>query len=399
MSKILRTILFWFITSAALWAADAQPNPETKETLLPGVALSQGVTEITGVAVSPLLGVSGVGAWRYWNTPSERRSGLPWYARPWAWGTGFALLSLCFLKDSLGATLPGLLKKPLDMVELFENKLSALIASGAFVPLVAREMALHLEAERGIALPTASLTTPGIAFIDFSWLMIPVAIMAFLAVWACSHAINVLIILSPSSLLDTLLKLARTSLLACVGLIYLIAPWLAALICLVIIGLAFWLAPAALRFMIFGSRFATDILTPWRGRRRAKPEEPHVFTLGRMPGLPPRTGGRLVRLEDGSLAFRHRRACVLHERTVRLPEGSFHVERGLLAPVLVHQAGTADEMKLLLFLPRHRGQEESIVSSLKLHGARDHAVARGLASLKTWLSTLILGGKPAAKGV
>lgn len=391
--------MFWFITSAALWAANARPNPETKETLLPGVALSQGVTEITGVAVSPLLGVSGVGAWRYWNTPSEQRSGLPWYARPWAWGTGFALLSLCFLKDSLGATLPGLLKKPLDMVELFENKLSALIASGAFVPLVAREMALHLEAERGIAVPTASLTTPGVAFIDLSWLMVPAAIVAFLAVWACSHAVNVLIILSPSSILDTLLKLARTSLLAGVGLIYLIAPWLAALICLVIIGLAFWLAPAAMRFMIFGARYAADILMPWRGRRRANPEEPHVFTLGRMPGLPPRTGGRLLILDDGTLAFRHRRACVLHERTVRLPEGSFHVERGLLAPVLVHQAGTANEAKLLLFLPRHRGQEVSIVRSLNLHGVRDHAVGRGLASLRTWLSSLLLSGKPSVKGV
>ena len=398
MSGILRTLLLLLITTAALCAAEAEPEPTQKEVLLPGVALSQGVTEITGVAVSPLLGVSGVGAWRYWSTPAERRGGLPWYASPWAWGTGFALLSLCFLKDSLGTAVPGLLKKPLDMVELFENKLSALVASGAFVPLVAHEMARHLEAERGIAVPTASLGMPSAAMIDVSWLMIPAAVVAFLAVWVCSHAVNVLIILSPSSILDAALKLMRTGLLAVVGLLYLIAPWLAALLCLVIIGIALWLAPAALRLMIFGTRYAADILLPWRGRRNPAPEEPHVFTLGRMAGLPPRTGGRLVVLEDGGLVFRHRRACVLHHRTVRLPGGRLHIERGLLAPSLVHQAGTGDETKLLLFLPRHRGHEEQIVSALKLDGVRDHAVQRGFSALKTWLTNLIQAGKSEANG-
>lgn len=398
MSGILRTLLLLFIASAALCGAETETPSKPKDELLPGVALSQGVTEITGVAVSPLLGVSGVGAWRYWNTPAERRSSLPWYAMPWAWGTGFALLSLCFLKDSLGTAVPGLLKKPLDMVELFENKLSALVASGAFVPLVAREMALHLEAERGIVVPTASLAAPGFAMIDVSWFMIPAAVVAFLAVWVCSHAVNVLIILSPSSILDAVLKLMRTGLLAVVGVLYLIAPWLAALLCLVIIGIALWFAPAAMRLMIFGTRYAADILLPWRGRRNSVPEEPHVFTLGRMAGLPPRTGGRLVVLEDGGLAFRHRRACVLHQRTVRLPEGRLHIERGLLAPSLVHQAGTAGELKLLLFLPRHRGQEDRIVSALKLDGVRDHAVIRGFSAVKFWLANLIQSGKSDAKG-
>jgi hypothetical protein len=399
MSGILQALLSFLFASAALCGAEVETPSKPKDELLPGVALSQGVTEITGVAVSPLLGVSGVGAWRYWNTPAERRGDLPWYARPWAWGTGFALLSLCFLKDSLGTAVPGLLKKPLDMVELFENKLSALVASGAFVPLVAREMALHLEAERGIAVPTASLAAPDFAMIDVSWFMIPAAVVAFLAVWVCSHAVNVLIILSPSSILDAVLKLMRTGVLAIVGVLYLIAPWLAALLCLVIIGIALWLAPAAMRLMIFGTRYAADILLPRRGRRNAVPEEPHVFTLARMPGLPPRTGGRLVVLEDGGLAFRHRRACVLHQRIVRLPGGTLHIERGLLAPSLVRQAGAADELKLLLFLPRHRGQEDRIVSALKLDGVRDHAVVRGFAALKIWLANLIQTGKSAVKGV
>jgi hypothetical protein len=240
--------------------------------------------------------------------------------------------------------------------------------------------------------PTASIAGLGFVGIDVAWLIVPVAVVAFLLVWICSHAINVLIILSPFSTLDALLKLARTGVLASVGLVYLIAPWLAAALCLVIIAIAAWLAPAALRLAIFGSRYAVDILLPWRGRKRATPEQPHAFTLGRVAGLPPRTGGRMVLLDDGSAVFRYRRWCVLDERTIPLPDGTRHLEKGLLSPALVHRAG-GEEMKLLLFLPRYRGHEQSMAGHLKLHGVREHSLARGFAALKEWVKGILRRGE------
>lgn len=395
----MKTLRGWLclllLLTCGVVGAEVTPDtvpPPKEEVYLPGVALSQGITEITGVAISPLLGVSSVGAWRYWKTPAAGRASLPWYAQPWAWGTGLVLLALCFLKDSLGTALPGVLKKPFDMIELFENKASALVASGAFVPLVAQEMAAHWQAERALEVPVASIA--GLAFtgVNAAWLMIPVAVVAFLMVWICSHAINVLIILSPFSTLDAGLKLMRTGLLAAVGLLYAIAPWLAALMCLAIIAVAAWLAPSALRLAIFGARYAADILLPWRGRKRATPEQPHAFTLGRVAGLPPRTGGRVVLLDDGRAVFRYRRWCVLDERTIPLPEGMRHLEKGLLSPALVHRAGQ-EEMKLLLFLPRYRGHEENIAGHLKLHGVRDHSLARGFAALKEWVKGILRRGE------
>jgi hypothetical protein len=383
------TLLF----TGGLRAAEADPVPPPKEEVyLPGVALTQGITEITGVAISPLLGVSSVGVWRYWKTPAAGRASLPWYAQPWAWGPGLALLALCFLKDSLGTAVPGVLKKPFDMVELFENKASALVASGAFVPLVAQEMVKHVRAERALELPTASIAGLGFVGIDAAWLIVPAAVAAFLLVWICSHAINVLIILSPFSTLDALLKIARTGVLASVALVYAIAPWLAAAICVAIILVAAWLAPAAFRLAIFGARYAADILLPWRGRKRATPEQPHAFTLGRVAGLPPRTGGRLLLLDDGRAVFRYRRWCVLAERTIPLPDGPRHLEKGLLSPALVHRSGE-EEAKLLLFLPRYRGHEERMAGHLKLHGVRDHPLARGFAALKEWLRGVLSAGK------
>lgn len=391
--NLLRPLLFWMICiSGPLATAEVVVPSTPNEELLPGVAMSQGITEITGVAISPLLGVSAVGVWKYWKTPVSARADLPWYAQPWAWGTGFVLLSLCFLKDSLGTTLPGLLKKPFDMVELFENKASALVASGAFVPLVAHEMAKQLQAEQAIIVPTAAIGTLGIAALDVTWLMVPMAITAFLLVWVCSHAINVLIILSPFSSLDALLKIARTALLGSVGLVYVVSPWLAAAFCLMLIAVAAWLAPASLRLAIFGARYAGDILLPSRGRKQATPEQPHAFTFGKTFGLPARTGGRMILLENGSLGFRYRRWCVLDERTVMLPSGTQHLERGLFSPSLVHRAGEQEQAKLLLFLPRYRGQEASIASHLKLQGVRDHAMVRSWAAFKTWLGGMLKSG-------
>ncbi len=376
---------------AALFLLTASPlraeePAETKH--LPGVALAQGITEITGVAISPLLGVSSVGAWRYFKAPAEVRAELPWFCQPWAWGTGFVVLSLCFLKDSVGAAAPGLLKKPFDMAELFEDKASALVASAAFVPLVAGEMAEALKTES--AAPAAAIGLAAAAPVDFLWLLVPLSVFAFLSVWLCSHAINVLIVLSPFSTVDTVLKLLRSSLLAMVAISWFVAPWLAAVFCLLILAVAVWLAPAALRLAIFGARFAADILLPRRGRRRATPERPHVFTLGRFDGLPARTGGRLALAGNGRAVFLYRPWCVLPEKSVAVPDGFLHVSKGLLSPGLTHRpAGETRGIEIFVFLPRYRGHEENVVRELRLAGTRDHAFSRGLTTVRGWLRGML----------
>jgi len=372
--------------------ATSTTTPAKQDQHLPGVTLAQGITEVTGVAISPLLGVSAVGAWRYWRTDAAMRDDLPWFCQPWAWGTGLALLALCFLKDSLGTAVPGVLKKPFDMIELFENKASAAVASAAFVPVVAGQMAEHFKALHpgAAAAPTAAIFGSSIAFIDMAWLFVPLAVFAFLMVWICSHAINVLIILSPFSTVDAALKLMRTGLLVMVGLAYAIAPWLAAVFCLLIIAVAIWLAPSAMRLAIFGARFAGDILLPWRGKSRATPDKPHAFTLGRIGDLPARTGGRIIILDDGKAVFRYRRFCILDERSVPLPDGNRVLAKGLLSPALFHRpSGGGDETKLLLFLPRYRGREEDMATPLKAIGVREHALSRGFGAVRGFIGEML----------
>ena len=121
----------------ATCAAAPAESPSSTNVATPGTELAHAVSEITGVAISPLLGVSAVGAWKYFHahTP-QQRARLPWFAQPWFWIPALVLVTACFLKDTLGIAAPRLLKKPLDVADTLEHKISGLIATGAFVPLV-----------------------------------------------------------------------------------------------------------------------------------------------------------------------------------------------------------------------------------------------------------------------
>ena len=79
------------------------------------------------------------------------------------------------------------------------------------------------------AAPAAGLAGSGLAVLplgaaDFSGLLsvltVPLGLAVFLVVWLGSHAINVLILLSPWGAIDAGLKAARTALLGLVGMMF-----------------------------------------------------------------------------------------------------------------------------------------------------------------------------------
>src|ERR1039458_10727045 len=81
---------------------------------------------ITGVAISPLLGVSAVGCYQYCKAETdEQRAKLPWFASPVFWVPAFLVLALCFLKDTAGVALPTAAKKPLDAIDRKSTRLNS----------------------------------------------------------------------------------------------------------------------------------------------------------------------------------------------------------------------------------------------------------------------------------
>ena len=145
--KLRLSLLLAAVLAAGSLAAQAVTKADDATALLtptkskaPGAQFAESISTVTGVAISPLLGTSAYGAVHYYRTPIEKRHTLPWFAQPWFWGPALALVGLCFLKDTAGTALPTALKKPLDVAETVEHKVSGLIAAGAFVPFVAMLM-------------------------------------------------------------------------------------------------------------------------------------------------------------------------------------------------------------------------------------------------------------------
>lgn len=373
---------------------ESQPLSES----LPGIDPMRGISELTGVAISPLLGVSALGAYRYLDTPEPKRYLLPWFCRPYVWIAGFCLLALCLIKDLLGTVAPPLVKKPLDMAELFESKISAVVACATVLPFVVSRMSLHGEGSQQMApilsssLHSAPLALVPLAAVNFDlrFIAIPVAIVGFLIVWLAGHAINVLIALCPFGIIDTFLKLLKLCLFGSVVGSYFLHAYFGVVISLVILVFAGLIARWAFRLSFFGSRLAWDIIFPKLSRRRLQPTEPQVFLYRRLAGVPARTYGRLTCTDAGVIVFIYRPWFIMPRRTVFMPSGSIVMSKGLLFPSLLHRLEGNRRMKtLMIFLPRYRSSEHILADHLRIVEVRENVILRGLKAVRTWIADTI----------
>lgn len=351
----------------------------------PGLELATMASQVTGIAISPLLGVSGVGAyqWVKASTPEEKAQ-LPWFAQVSFWLPALLLVGLCAFKDTIAAVAPPGLKKPLDIAETVENKISGLVAAGAVVPsLVALGSKLMLESA---ALEHAPVLAGGfgvlpLAALDLSWLltilMVPLSIAVFAVVWVVGHAINVLILLSPWGGLDTALKGIRTGVLSLVAATAYIDPVVGATLSVAIIILAYFMAGWAFRLMVFGSVFSWDFFTFRRRRFKLLADGNQLFTARDIAGAPLRTYGRLHQEAYGRLLFKFRPWLVLPERTVEVPRDGLVVGKGIFfSEVLGFEKGADRNTTLLLLPPRYVGHEELFARTYRISGTCDVGLRR-----------------------
>ena len=360
-------------------AATATPAPSAAN---PAAELSSAITQITGIAISPLLGIGAVGAVKYIRADAAQRPKLPWFAQPWFFAPALLLVGICFLKDSAGIAIPTALKKPLDLAEVFENKLSGLIATGAIVPIA-------FSAFHSLDKSTSSLADAGFAAIDLSplynTLMVPVALAAYAVVWLVSHTTHILVLISPFSVVDTALKAFRSAVLGSVVASHWMSDSLGLAWAAVIILVCALLSGWAFRLLIYGNTLAWDLVT-FRSRRfKITSPANTAFLAQKWQGIPIRTKGTLERQTDGSLLFRFRPWLMLPERTQILPASRCAIGRGLLHPSLIVLESSGDR-DLFNFPPRCSSHEAELVSQYGATEVRDTGVRAAWAWLKSCFS-------------
>ena len=373
---------------------DAQTQTQTQATTKypppPGVGIAQTLTTITGVAISPLLGVATVGCYQYCKAETdEQKAKLPWFASPLFWVPAFLLLAACFIKDTAGTALPTAAKKPFDALETVEHKISGLVATGAFVPIMVN--IIH-EANSTGGQPTLSLSSLGFAAVTMpNWLydilMTPVAMIVFFIVFLASNAINILILLSPFTTVDAALKTFRATILASVAGTGIVSdwaghPWVGAIWALVIIGISYFIAGWSFRLSHFGLVFIWDFFTGARYRFKPDPKENNLFLGRKTERVPTRTFGKLSRNDKGELVFNYRPWLVLPKRTLILPPGTYEAGRGLFYSEILRVEG--DSARTVFLLPPHyRGHEEEIARLYSFAGTRDVGIRAAWAWFKS----------------
>lgn len=365
---------------------------DTKSLKTPGVELAAMATQITGIAISPLLGVSAVGAYQYFqaDTP-EKKAKLPWFANPAFWAVGFLVVAAVATKDAAGAALPPGWKKPLDILETIENKASGLVAAGAVIPsLVTFGSKLIMQSsglDGTIELHATGLAMLPVAVVDTGWLlsllMVPLSVVVFGVVWLSSHAINVLILLSPWGAIDAALKGIRTALLGLVTATAWIDPVVGATLSVLIIVIAYFTAGWAFRLMTFGSVFCWDFFTVRRKRFQLYADGNKVFTGSVLDGVPARTYGRLHQADDGSLTLKFRPWLVLPVREVSVPREGLVVGKGVFySEVLGHDPKSDKNRTLLLLPPRYLGHEELFARTYHISGTCEVGLRRAWGWIK-----------------
>ena len=399
---LLVTLLVIIVPFAMAAVANA---PAKSSDFSPGAPIASVLSTVTGIAISPLLGTGAYGAYQWVTADGEAARGkLPWFAQPSFWLPALLIVAACAAKDAFGAAVPTGMKKPLDVLETIENKFSGLIAAGAVIPFAMSAMTKLLFADGGAKvqaaviplLASSGLATIQLSAVDLTWLVniltVPFGVAVFLLVWLASHAINVLILLSPWGAIDGMLKVARTSLLGLVTLSATINPSIGAALSVAVVIVAYFVAGWSFRLMIFGAVYSWEFVT--RRCRRFTPadNENKMFVGAGFEAVPIRTYGRLVKAPTGELKFYYRPWLFLAERVADVPAARRDLGVGegvFFSDIVEEETGRT----LFSLPPRYRGHEELVARCYGLeHGVCPAGLHKAWSELRE-----MLGGRAMKK--
>ncbi len=331
-------------------------------------AITSGITQITGLAINPLLVLIVIGVLDWQSLPEGATPLL--HANPWFWGSLCALLAFSLGLRLLTPLIPGF-GKLLKGVILVEQKIMGLLTAGLLIPTIALTM-------ENTGLTSSDHAQVAVAGIFGTSGYVVAGLLIYSVVWVVSHVIDSLVLLSPFALIDATLLTMRGALLAILGVAYWIHPAISAGICCVLIVICFLIAGWCIRINILASTFAFDLLTLRCKWMRPNQWPIRVFIIGKSGLAPTRTRGLLERDPDG-LRVRWRRFYWLTKRSTVLHRGSAKLVRGVVWSELYAESSPKVLVTLIL-PPRYFNHDQWITEHLEIP-AENGTIRRGVAGV------------------
>ncbi len=366
-------------------ASSPTPNPDVETyndtEFGTALALSQTISQSTGIAMSPLLGMGALGAWQYYKADDVDRDSLPWYSNPWVWGTCLVVFLLLKSNDTAGAWIPELVKKPITVLDSLTDKASALIVALAVIPPWVLNEFKNLQPS-----DSADGSVATIPFV-FPVLLVVLVVSIFTVVWFAFSALSSIKVMSPSSLINSGIALVKGGFMALFVAVAALNPWIALTVSLAIIGLCVLIFGWSFRWNVFGTLFVKDFFTGAFSRPLHPREELKCFTTSHFPGVKPRTYGRITRVGD-TLVFTWSPWLILPAKraTICLTGVEACARKGLLLPSITLQAeASSRHLNVIDFRLRFRSQTEEICSRLALYSVRPIPVLGSARACWNWI--------------
>ena len=383
MPRILSSILFLPLL-IFLFTHEACASTHTQQA-------TQSINMATMASLSPLLTLSAMGVKT--RLTAQEGAVLPFHARTEFLALALSLLVLLFCKDTIGELFP-LAKKPLDALDVVQNKAMGVACAAVVLPKVAAAakgaVAIGMSSawnmfgpDVAFAATGAAQVTPG--WIDTAswWISYTLGAAAFYAIWCASHMVNVLGMLAPVPLVGPVLKAIRLALLGALASADAIHPLLGLAMSALILFTAAKAAGWSTRLMVFGAVSGFDILSlRWKSPMPGEAILAFSSSSGSF-NLPRRVLGKLTATE-GVLSFAYKPFFLAPRLTknVDTPEG-LAVARAVAFPLVIAR-NRKSYSTLFTLPPRYRGHEQEIAERLGC-GAVPSALGRGIRSAWAWI--------------
>ncbi|RCS54543.1 hypothetical protein DTL42_05240 [Bremerella cremea] len=298
------------------------------------------IVGITATGMSPLLVLSVTSPTVYFLTEPDRREALIFLYQPWFFIPIILMTLLVALKDTV-LTFASYLKMPLDLLGILFHLIGFLVG----FRLIYQLLDIHVSSSSGPLSGTLAIALLTLMFAFYT------------SIWVLSNVFEVLILINPFPLVDTVLRVGRVFVLVVMYAACWVHPVLGFVIALPILLVSLLTFERSLRTTLLGFRLAYDIALFRREPIEPRQTEFTVFSsfTGYLPWM---TLGKLVQTTAG-WEFRYRRFLIGPTRCCEIPDGPYSIARGSLFPGLMQQAGSG--MQLIVRFPAsYRGEEEDL---------------------------------------
>jgi hypothetical protein len=403
MNKIAATVAFLAFLLCAAWVNAEEAHHTTinrsNQIIFNGEIIAEEISKATGCAISPILGISVLGAYTYYTTPAEERDQVPWHAKPAFWVPLLVVLLGIILKDSSKIALPKIIIMPLDAIEtLLEKNVSAVLGLLVILSSITGKGIEQLQlAGYDLSFPllttayaaesvnsATTATTAGLFEVGFLSILVTVV---FGLVWVVSQSFNFLIFLCPFSWLDLLLTTFKNFIIALLLGAYLVNPFLGLFVSSIIILISLFLFARSYRFVIFGTIFSSDILFKRSRKHEIESSPIKAFAGSELPDVPSLSYGILT-AQDPILVFHYRPWLFLPSKTITTSYRSDNCDVGIgaLSPVIITTGKNFNtDLTLFRLRPLYRSHENRVAELLGLKGVRDVAFGKTIRDGYKWL--------------